>query len=1109
MAEFTVTDKRGSGRRLSSSPLVTSNLNEEMSRLRKSGHALPYSQTEARREAQNIKASVNNRTLTQEMRRSRARTASTIGTGSGGSNLQVAVPKVRKPMSSLADKDIPYDVNDLESLQEVRRWARLFYTTHDLVPLLVDIYAEFPVTGFTIESKDPEIKDFYESMFFDTLDYDVFLQDLGREYWISGEVTSLAHFSEELGVWSSEEILNPDTIRVSKSIFQKEERIQLLVKDVVERLKSSSMGDPNMTESERLERNWEYCCVPGTKVLNSELEWVPVETLELGDKIVGFDEFPESGAGQKGKRRWRDAEVTATSIITAPTYEIKTSGPSVTCTDEHRWLVQRVSTGETRVIGALTEDQPESPARVRKYCYTCSEVFESYKCDQLARCADCRKGGRSGIVRSGRDRKSTQGFEWVRTEDLRPGDKIRYVGEWEVGDSSDTGYVAGILDGEGWFSPKEFQLGFAQKPGAVLDKTVSILEGHGFRLSRGVDPKNQVVTILIKGGVPEIMRCLGIFRPVRLLPKFYASLDGKYFPRVQCVDVISVEERGVQEVVALGTSTKTLMAEGMFSHNTQLQKYYPEMIQAADRGDGLDLADALVSRIVNRSSPWDLYGTPHMLRSFRTLMMEESLNAAQDAVSDRLYSPFILATLGVPNLGDGEAWIPTPDDLDDARDDMQQALAADFRLMVHNFGLDVKSVFGRESVPRFDQDYSRIEEKLLQAWGIGKALISGGTGGSGTYASSAINREFVTQKMTAYQNRIRKHILKRAEVIAEAQEHYDYELSGGIRKPIYREIIDVDEETGEEYIRKVPKLLLPEIKFSTLNLRDEAQERQFLQTLKNSGVPVSDGALSVNIPISFEQELEKQSEESVQKYLAQAQAMEKAAKTLRDHGLPLPPELAEFMSAQEKLRVEEEAVKQIGEEMDQGKIHPSDALSQIGGGGSGVTDTDNNPLTTTGPGGEATQALDGLQHPDTSGNPTGGTPGGAIPGSEEATTVELPRNQTRPAESDEMRSTQPVAARSKLTDNPSSYGFAQKVDHKRVANRVTGESIETLSDLLSNEMVFSSLNLLVDEREALLDFYKNEFRTSSRDDTRIADLEDIIEQYDAVYGVRLEWQGEE
>ena len=132
-----------------------------------------------------------------------------------------------------------------------------------------------------------------------------------------------------------------------------------------------------------------------------------------------------------------------------------------------------------------------------------------------------------------------------------------------------------------------------------------------------------------------------------------------------------------------------------------------------------------------------------------------------------------------------------------------------------------------------------------------------------------------------------------------------------------------------------------------------------------------------------------------------------------------------------------------------------------------------------------------------------------MPGSEEATTVELPRNQTRPAESDEMRSTQPVAFRSKLTDNPSSYGFAQKVDHKRVANRVTGESIETLSDLLSNEMVFSSLNLLVDEREALLDFYKNEFRTSSRDDTRIADLEDIIEQYDAVYGVRLEWQGEE
>ena len=143
----------------------------------------------------------------------------------------------------------------------------------------------------------------------------------------------------------------------------------------------------------------------------------------------------------------------------------------------------------------------------------------------------------------------------------------------------------------------------------------------------------------------------------------------------------------------------------------QLVKHYPEIVKAAAQDDGLDISDALVSRLVNKAAFWDLRGTPHLLRSFRTLMMEESLNAAQDAVADRLYAPLILATMGIENMGDGEPWIPDQGELDDLRDDMQNALAADFKLLVHNFGVNVQSVFGREAVPRFDQDYDRIDAK--------------------------------------------------------------------------------------------------------------------------------------------------------------------------------------------------------------------------------------------------------------------------------------------------------------------------------------------------------------------------------------------------------------
>lgn len=571
------------------------------------GASLPNSPTMARAQTQSMYDALTNHQLTDIFRRrrnaadNRDRLASMHRTGMG-TNMQIAMPKIRQPLGTLADKGIPFNVEDEEELQQIRHWCRMFYATHDLVPLLIDIYSKFPVVGMEFDSKDPLIKKFYEDMFLgNDLNYLEFLPDqFGREYFTVGEVTSLAHFNESLGVWSSEEILNPDMLRISRSLFVQRDRVQLLVKDLVDNLRQGPMAE--------------------------------------GSQLSSTDETPSE-------------------------------------------RLQRT---------------------------------------------------------------------------------------------------------------KEYQ---------------------------------------------------------------------------------------------------------------ELQQYYPEIIQAAAQNDGLDISEALISRVVNRPTPWAKRGAPHLLRSFRTLMMEESLNAAQDAVADRLYSPLILATLGIEDMGDGEPWIPDQGELDDTRDDMQTALAADFRLMVHNFGLKVENVFGRESVPNLDADYERVERKLLQAWGIGEALISGGTGGA--YASSALNREFVTQIMTGFQNSLKRHIIKRAEVIAEAQGHYDYDLKGGRRIPIYREIVDIDEETGKEYIRKVPQLIVNDpgfVKFSTLNLRDEAQERAFISQLKGMGVPVSDKTLAVNIDMEFDQELERQADESVQKLMATAQAMKKVQDLCDAQNLPYPPELAQHLMATLQLR---------------------------------------------------------------------------------------------------------------------------------------------------------------------------------------------------------------
>jgi hypothetical protein len=799
--------------------------------LRKMGHTLPQSQTMARQEAFNTTASVNNRTLTAAMNRVRLQGQRMGGHTRTAANIQMALPKIRQPLSSLTDKGIPFNVEDPKELEEIRRWSRLFYSTHNLVPLLIDIYSKFPVVGMEFTSKDNLIQKFYEQMFMQDLNYMEFLPDsVGREYYTVGEVNTFAHFNESLGIWSSEEILNPDQIRVSKSLFVERERVQLMVKDLVEGLRD------------------------------------------------GPDAF-KSGGG---------------------------------------------------LNDSLKETESEKKERLWQY--------------------------------------------------------------------------------------------------------------------------------------------------------------------------------------------------------DQLRKHYPEIIEAAAQEDGLDISDALLSRIVNRTTPWATRGTPFLMRSFRTLMMEESLNAAQDAVSDRLYSPFILATLGVPDLGDGEPWIPDQNDLEECRDDMQNALAADFRLMVHNFGLKVESVFGRESVPRFDQDYERIERQLLQAWGIGEALISGGSGGA--YASSALNREFVTQMMVGFQNALRRHIMKRAEIIAEAQEHYDFELKGGLRKPLFREIVETDEETGEEYIVKAPKLLLPEVKFSTLNLRDEAQEREFIGQLKQMGVPISDGTLAVNIPIEFKQELEKEADETVSKIVAKAQAMAKAQKLLDEQGLPYPEDLAMHLQQTLNLRALKSQVEMAeGQEelMDQqvAQMSPAGQLGILPGvpppppeepeeGESGAPDffaaSRRGAVIPTGPSASGPTA----RPPET-------TPPEFLEfevgfGTGDSPTKEVPRNRTRPEESDDQRGSEPGPPggkisrrkRAKFGAKPSSYKRSHKAtdqDAERAVNRIytlshhEASANPNLEDLIRDPEFWAITNMQNYEGQIQADF--PEIMDGGASQSRQL-LKEAVEMYEMALGVEVQ-----
>lgn len=322
-----------------------------------------------------------------------------------------------------------------------------------------------------------------------------------------------------------------------------------------------------------------------------------------------------------------------------------------------------------------------------------------------------------------------------------------------------------------------------------------------------------------------------------------------------------------------------------------LDANYPELIPYLLKGEHIPVSGVLMRQVANKLNDWDDHGTPILLRGLRTLLHEEKLLASQDAIAERLYSPLLLAKLGIMDMGDNQPpWIPGPEELESVRDDLDLALSSDFRLMVHHFGLELTSVFGREQMPRLGDDFDRIEKRLMQVFGVNPSLLSAGSGGQ-PYASSALQAEFMNQILRTFQKMLKNHFRERALVVAEAQGHYDYEQKGQTRVKLYEEIVEYDDDFNKSIV-EVPKLLIPTLKFQTLDMRDEATERQFMQSLRQMGVPISDEQLMVgNFNWDAKEEYKRFNEELKAKTIAQQRAKFETYTALTIQGLPVPADL--------------------------------------------------------------------------------------------------------------------------------------------------------------------------------------------------------------------------
>jgi hypothetical protein len=326
---------------------------------------------------------------------------------------------------------------------------------------------------------------------------------------------------------------------------------------------------------------------------------------------------------------------------------------------------------------------------------------------------------------------------------------------------------------------------------------------------------------------------------------------------------------------------------------SRLVQEYPELTAYTAENTFMPVSNVLLRQLKFRGDTFNVRGLPLLTRAMRAMLQKEMLNTALDSIADRLYTPLILCKLGASatDLGTSQPWIPTEDDMENFELALDAALAGDFRALIYNFAVDMAPVLGREQMPDLTPDFERIEDTVLQVFGLSRTLLTGAGAGQ-TYAADALNKDLVTQLMSRYQKFLARHFRQRAQVVAEAQEHYDYREHGGKRYVIMEEVLETDEETGEKRLVEQPKLLVPELKFKVLNLSDEDARRQFIEALRSGGVPVSQRTRTRGLDVDLQEEEEVSSDEAVRQAVKEQETRRQTFIALRDGGLPIPEDLA-------------------------------------------------------------------------------------------------------------------------------------------------------------------------------------------------------------------------
>jgi len=266
-----------------------------------------------------------------------------------------------------------------------------------------------------------------------------------------------------------------------------------------------------------------YCFTPDHKLLGEDLKWRSANSFKTGDTILGFD---ENGP----HRRYRASIVEGISFAVEPIFEVHLkSGKVFRVTKEHQWLTaHRNPFGQVATFKWLTTDSLAWPERYKNGCSTVPKLLNV----------------------------------------------------WEEDTSKDSGWLAGILDGEGCLRwsyrshrqkeglPGGLHITVGQNPGPILDRILSLSQAYlpGTKCST-TNSGRKCKTVHINGDLFKKLEFLGRLQPTRLISKLNFDFLGRVEVRNKLDDVVGVVPAGDAEIIKIQTSTGTLVVDGYPMHN--------------------------------------------------------------------------------------------------------------------------------------------------------------------------------------------------------------------------------------------------------------------------------------------------------------------------------------------------------------------------------------------------------------------------------------------------------------------------------------------------------------------------------------------------------------